>query len=60
MALTSGQWEDTDQGGSLIMLENGLLIAVSIDAVHDEIAELVDFYEHQLATPNLKSPQQLP
>ena len=59
MALTSGQWEDTDQGGSLIMLENGLLIAVTIGAVHDEIAELVDFYEHQLATPNLKSPQQL-
>jgi len=36
-----------------------LLIAVTIGAVHDEIAELVDFYEHQLATPNLKSPQQL-
>ena len=49
MSLTSEQWEETDQGGSLAMLENGVLVAVTNWATHDEIAELVDFYNRHLS-----------
>lgn len=52
MSLTSEQWEDTDKGGDLKMLENGVLIAVTNHATHDEIAELVDFYCRHLSVPN--------
>lgn len=51
MSLTSEQWEETDQGGSLWMLENGVLVAMTNLATHDEIAKLVDFYKQHLSMP---------
>ncbi len=52
MSLTSEQWENTDQGGELTMLENGVLIAMTNPAIHEEIAKLVDFYKQHLSIPN--------
>jgi hypothetical protein len=49
MSLTSEQWEETDKGGDLAMLDNGVLIAVTNLATHEEISKLVDFYRHHLA-----------
>ncbi|MDA0806858.1 MAG: hypothetical protein O3B68_02600 [Planctomycetota bacterium] len=49
MSLTSEQWEDTDKGGDMAMLDNGVLIAVTNLATHEEISKLVDFYRHHLA-----------
>lgn len=51
MSLTSEQWENTDQGGDLTMLENGVLIAMTSPAIHEEIAKLVDFYKQHLSMP---------
>lgn len=52
MSLTTEQWEETDQGGALAMLENGVLIAVTNLKAHEEIEELVEFYNRHLSMPD--------
>ncbi|MDA0284704.1 MAG: hypothetical protein O3B86_15255 [Planctomycetota bacterium] len=60
MTLTSGQWEDTDAGGSMIMFENGLLVVVTGPAVHAEIKKLAEFYKRHLSKPNRQSCRSTP
>lgn len=57
MELTSEQWEETDQGGSLAMLENGLLVAVTNLAAHDEIGRLVHLYVQNKVAAEPPSPE---
>lgn len=57
MDLTSEQWEETDQGGSLWMLENGVLVVVTNLAAHDEIERLVHLYVQNKVVAEPPSPE---
>lgn len=63
-ALTSESWADYDYDTALLLpmltLENGVLVAVTNRATHDEIAKLVEFYRQHLSVPNRQERQDMP